>query len=327
MSFLKSIVLIAAFLAFVSVSFGQTFKLDTFSKLDDGELKQRVYSFLGHLVYNQEATGYIIVYGSADELPPEADSSELLYRIRHVIARSTYDKERVTIMYGGLRKTDAADLFVVPAGAPLPEPTWTVARSGGSKKPLLWATDRFHEEDGVLEEFVNRALLRRLENNEETTPEQTDVYDGPAYAVPDDSVPMTPEFDGREQIKSPPDEAIAELIRPQEIQPTVIESPVELSAEDLDEIRFSWVERDFAEAVVKRDCSRGVMIFYADDQFYDIARLENFIGQGRDRLAAKAGIDTYLIDVVFGGFRGQAAVEYNIVPEGGQQPEPKPDDR
>jgi len=315
---------------FTSVSFAQTYKLDEFGQADDADLKDRVNWIFTFLNHSEPVTAYVIVYGAVDRQISDSEQTELLVRIRHSIARSPDHEKRITTMFGGLRKDETAEVYIVPEGGEPPVPTWTIANSGGKKEALLWTTSRFHEEDGVLEDFVNRAVLYRIaeeESKDQTEPPDAD-YNGPAYTLPDESVPVTTE----DEPETAPETITETNLQPEIKSPSIeiatqAEPTPALTAEDLEEIRFSWIQKEFGAAVIRRDGAHGVMIYYADDQFYDISRLEPFIEHGRDRIAEKAGIDPALIQVTFGGYRGRAQIEYYIVPEDGIEPEGRPEER
>ena len=337
MRYSKTLLTIAVCGLFSTVSLGQTYKLDEFKQVDDAELKDRVNWIFTFLNHSEPVKAHVIVYGAADRRLADVEQTELLVRIRGSIARSSHHEARITTIFGGYRRDETAEVFIIPKGGGAPEPTWTIGDSGGKKDPLLWSTRRFREEDDELDEFVNRAVLYRLAQEEEVKFDvdgsepviENTEYNGPAYPIPNDSFPITPEIPVESDtmtetpsepgIKSPSIEVVSQNIE--------TERTPELTEEEREDIRFSWIERYFADDVKKRDGASGVMIFYADDQFYDISRLHAFIEQGRDRITGKAELDVRQIEVIFGGYRGRAQIEYYIVPEGGIGPEPKPEER
>ena len=94
--------------------------------------------------------------------------------------------------------------------------------------------------------------------------------------------------------------------------------------DELQSLKFSWARKKFGDALVKDPAAGGVLVLYADDQYYDVGRLLDFIAEGRDRIAAGSEFDPGRIQVVYGGYRGLAQVEFWVVPEGQQMPEFKP---
>lgn len=326
---MKRMRMILLTLMLASGAYAQTFKLDEFRQVDERELKTRIYSLFNHLNYNREARGHVIVYAAADGHVSPGETLPLIDRIKQFVTSSPFHDALITLTYGGLRKTEAAEVYIIPDGSVPPVPTWTVGRSGGKTDAVLWSTRRFLEEDGVLEDYVNRAVLNRLAEEEQdpqdgSEPSETTEYNGPAYIIENDSVPISVPFD---DYPAPQPLENREPDTPSRWESDDPQSATGLTAEDLEEMRFDWIERDFAQAVAKRDGASGVMIFYADDQFYDISRLHSFIEQGRDRITGLAGLDVCQIEVIFGGYRGRAQIEYYIVPEGGKVPEARPEER
>lgn len=335
MRYSKTLLTIAVCSIFSTVSFAQTYKLDEFKRVDEGELKDRVNWIFTFLNHSEPVTAYVIVYGAVDRRFADVEQTELLVRIRGSIARSPHHEARITTIFGGYRRDETAEVYIVPKYGASPEPTWTIGDSGGKKDALLWSTRRFREEDDELDEFVNRALLYRLAEADKFDADESEPvienteYNDPAYTVPNDSYPITPsntpepetltETVSEPEIKSPSIGVVSQII---ETEPTP-----DVTEEEREDIRFSWIASDFADDVKRQDGASGVMIFYADDQFYDISRLHAFIEQGRDRITGKAELDVCQIEVIFGGYRGRAQIEYYIVPEGGKMPEATPEER
>lgn len=100
-----------------------------------------------------------------------------------------------------------------------------------------------------------------------------------------------------------------------------------INPEEMEKLSYSWAKRKYGEALKKDETARGVLVLYADENFYDIGRLTGFVEEGRNRIAAGSEIDAGRIQVVFGGYRGLAQVELWIVPQGENLPELKPENR
>lgn len=96
---------------------------------------------------------------------------------------------------------------------------------------------------------------------------------------------------------------------------------------ELEKVKFSWAKKKFGDAIGAVPTSNGVIVLYADENYYDVGRMIRFVEEGRDRIAANSGIAPGRIQVVFGGYRGVAQVEFWIVPFGEQLPTLKPEDR
>lgn len=96
---------------------------------------------------------------------------------------------------------------------------------------------------------------------------------------------------------------------------------------EINKARFQWAKKKFGDALAADATATGIIILYADENYYDIGRLNSFVDEGRGRIASEAGIDPGRIQLMFGGYRGNAQVEMWIVPAGEQFPELKPENR
>jgi len=167
-----------------------------------------------------------------------------------------------------------------------------------------------NEDARPIDEFVNRAIVYR---------DMPEDYDGPTLPAIEETEPNPS--------TSQPETWKLGLFIPELTYNTDNSEKPPLTAEELDAIRYGWTNKRFAPAIAKSKGSQGVMIYYADDQYYDISRLEPFIAAGRDRMAIAANLDPDRIEVIFGGYRGQVQVEYWLVPYGGTLPLAKPEAR
>ena len=70
-----------------------------------------------------------------------------------------------------------------------------------------------------------------------------------------------------------------------------------------------------------------MIIFYADDAYYDVSKLQNLIEEGRRKIAEAGKISPDKIQVVYGGYREMVQAEFWIVPKKGESPLPKPEER
>lgn len=212
---------------------------------------------------------------------------------------------------------DLCAQVTLPANSSQAEPS----RAEIPKGTFLWSKKSIStgHDAGDLEGFVNRAVLYGGEIEEVNDEPEVPVYDGPAYIESDDR-----------------DEPEDDLQKPVEVLQTQADSDVPESSgpqvqeegpDDGVDLRFTWTDKRFADAIDTRAGARGVMIYYADDTFYDIARLHAFVEEGRDLITSAGNIDADRIEVIFGGFRADPQVEYWIVPPGGKSPQPTPQER
>ena len=93
------------------------------------------------------------------------------------------------------------------------------------------------------------------------------------------------------------------------------------------ESKFAWAKKSFGDAVKADIRTNGVIVLYADENYYDTGRLMEFVEQGRNMIVDRSGIGGERIQVVYGGYRGVAQVEYWVVPQDGPMPEFKPEGR
>ncbi len=91
-------------------------------------------------------------------------------------------------------------------------------------------------------------------------------------------------------------------------------------------MKFGWAKKSFGDAIRANPTASGVIVVYADENYYDINNLMRFIEEGRELIAKKAVIGGERVQVVFGGYRGVPQIELWVVSDGGM-PELKPDDR
>lgn len=226
--------------------------------------------------------------------------------IDRLVAASKFSGSQVRVLMSEATDKDEAEFYIVPAGAAPPEP----------RREVLLGKDLIPEETGVIEEFVDRVRLNRMLEEEfdrdESKFEPTVIASEDPIPVP---IPLI-------ENSSRPVAEDGDLTSTDE---TIDGSP--LDREVYLRIRYSWTNKRLGPAIAARKAGRGVMIFYADDEFYDIARLEVFILEGRDRIAKAAGIDPDLIEVVFGGYRARVSIDSWLITEGGRTPEPTPERR
>lgn len=93
-----------------------------------------------------------------------------------------------------------------------------------------------------------------------------------------------------------------------------------------DSAKFLWAKKSYGDAVKVNSANRGVIVLYADENYYDVERLMAFVEEGRNRIAEKSAVSGDRIQVVYGGYRAVPQLELWVVPQG-SMPELKPDDR
>lgn len=114
---------------------------------------------------------------------------------------------------------------------------------------------------------------------------------------------------------------------PVDTSETVVGEDGATNPDELNKLNYSWAKKKYGEALKNDAAARGVLVLYADENYYDIGKLTNFVEDGRDRIASGSEIDAGRIQVVYGGYRGLAQIELWIVPQGQDMPELKPENR
>ena len=95
----------------------------------------------------------------------------------------------------------------------------------------------------------------------------------------------------------------------------------------LDTLKFAWARQAFGDAVKASPTNVGVIVVYADENYFELDRLMRYIEEGRDKIAISSKIGGDRVQVVFGGYRAAPQIEMWIVPQGGRMPELKPEER
>ena len=282
----------------------KSYLIDEFGLTTDCDFRGRIDVFLAELHNKSTATGYIIVYKGADVLPARYDSPGAERRIRNHINFRNFDMQRLVIIRGGFRNEMSTQLWIVPLGAEPPVPTDTVpAPTIPVDKTFLFDQSHVLDETGeLLQEFELPSV--RAEREAEEAAREAEYKEW--AAINDLAEPES----GSEYSEEP------------ELEPYVDErTPEEIEAE-----RFNWISEKFGGLLGSREGSAGMIIFYADDQTYDIAALHHFIEQGKFRLAEAAKIPASSIMVQFGGYRELAETEFWVIPQNGETPQPKPNE-
>ena len=91
-------------------------------------------------------------------------------------------------------------------------------------------------------------------------------------------------------------------------------------ADETSEWIFNWVNADFAKKIKEQKNSRGVIVYYADDEYHDMNKITAHLAEAKRRLAKEGKIAFERIDILFGGFRGSIEFEVWIVPKNGEEP-------
>lgn len=282
--------------------------LDEFGRLGDCDLRSRFDHFFARLMDKPTSTGYVLIYQGADVLPAYYDLPVMERVFRNQMAFRNFDANRVVVINGGFREEGRTQLWIVPAGGEVPEPTGTIER------PEIPADKTFLYDEGGVEFEQSADGLTGFELPSVKADHEAAMADMEAELKREREANGEPVPD-EEQTEEPEDPAESE------------EFVDDRTREEIEASRFNWVRGSFGELLGKREGSTGVMIFYADDQILDIARVREFIEEGKWRLATAANINADRITVQFGGYRHYPEIEYWVVPPKGSAPVAKPQER
>ncbi len=275
-------------------------KIDDFGVTGDCDMRSRLDNFLVTLQNNSNLRGVIIAYQGKDVLPANYDLMTKLYE--NYFRFRNFDTSRIEIVSNIFRDERYTELWTVPNGIDAPVPTDTIPKPTiPSGKTFLYDRNLIsgREEGDFSEEFIlpsvkaqEEAELRAYEeeNKSENTDEET-IFEEPIQIT----------------------ETEAEIEQP--------------SPEEIEAAKFYWINETYGELIKKQKDSHGVIIFYADDQYYDVGKLQSHIEDGKRKIAEAAKISHNKIQVVFGGYRNFIEAEFWIVPKKGESPKPTPKER
>lgn len=283
--------------------------LDEFGQLPHCDTTGRYDVFLAELAQNPETQGYIMIYQGGDVLPANYDSpvAERMFR-NHMMFRG-FDPSRVTLINGGFRGEGMTQLWIVPPGAvpPSPEDSFPKPEIPTDKTFLF---DRgylgLEEEDQEKSEYVLPSYKAEQEAEQKKLEEE---YRMERIAAGEQDVDVEP---------------VQEDADPSEVEPDGSDG---LTEEEELEYKFRWISDSFGALLAKRTESRGVIIFYGDDQRFDIQKIHALVAEGVDRVGKSASLNGSRIEIVFGGYRASTNVEFWVVPEKGKAPVPTPEER
>jgi hypothetical protein len=295
---------------FASAQEGKPGLVDEFGSLGDCDFTSRFDAFFYELSQKPGYRGYVINYKATKELPGNRDVFARERFIENHIAFRRFDRARITIIRGGYMEDHRTQLYVLPPDAEPPAPDESLP----TPKTDETATILFNEsslgyEVGIgdygdaggidLAEFVLESV--RVREAAEQAALEAEVA---AEAEPEP-----------ENSEAPAEEPVTPVVEEK------------LTPEEELALRFKWTEVGLAKFISTRKKATALIIFYADDQRYDIAKLKTHIEQGRQRVADEAKIKADRIKVEFGGYRNQPEIEFWFVPLKGKHPVAMPEER
>lgn len=264
-------------------------QIDEFGPLGECDRGARIDALLVELQSRPKAKGYIIFYQGEDVLPSEIENPTFADRLySNYITFRGFDLSRIEIIKS-YRKETATELWIVPENAEPPKP------KGATDKPKISFDKTLLYDRGSVDfvsDFDNSLDL--------LLPHKKAEY---------------------EEFNKPSEENSEEIVNETNSEET------KLSAEELEDFKFGWTSDRFGAFLERNKKMKGVIIFYADDQEFDIGKLINHIEEGKQRIAKGAKIEPERMLVVFGGYKSYIQIEFWAVPEKGIFPAPEPDER
>ena len=274
--------------------------IDDFGRMGDCETTSRLDNFFSRLQKNQDATGYIITYQGKNALPAEYGVSAYEKIIKNYISFRNFNASRITFLNGGFREELSTELWLVPSGASEPTPTDTVSAPVMPKdKTFLYDKNLLSGDYDFLDEFILPSVKARTEEANRLAEEQAKAEESNS------------EQPVKTEVETVEDDFEAEKPTPEEIE----------------EAKFSWVNEKFGAIIKKQKGSSGVIIFYADDAYYNVSELQNLFEAGKRKIAEANKISAAKIRVLYGGYRDTIEAEFWVVPKKGESPTPRPDER
>jgi hypothetical protein len=262
-----------------------TTRMSEFGKLSEAERRKQLDNFFIELKNNPGTTGYILFYQGKDATPSEYGvNGEDLY-LSHIRYKN-YDESNI-VFVNAFRARQTTELWIVPLGGKVPQPTETIAALETPKADaFLFHRTRF---EVSAEDFMLPVALQQREmNREEYARDNSDSF----YAEDE----------------------------------TTLAEP-ERSADALNMESFFRAGQNFVQRFKADADGRGVVIIYADDHTYDTKKLEADMHARVAGVASQAGIEPAKFEVVFGGYRKGIEIEMWIVPKNAKGPAVKPADR
>lgn len=273
--------------------------LDEFGRVGDCDYKARLDNASIEMQNRPDSVLYIIFYQDNDTLPASYNRSPLNYYANYLTQNRRLDASRFVSLSGGFRENMTTEVWLVPNGATPPEPTNTVpAPQIPKNKTFLYGEsflNLYDMETGV--DFSKEFLLPTAISEQETVAEVEETENQQIEEAENSS-------ENTQEIETP-----------------------SISQEEIEEIKFSWINPNFAEAVKNEEKSQGVIVFYADELTHDLSKVRAHLELGIQKMVQSREISSDRFQIMFGGFRYHIELEMWVVPAGKQLPTPKPEER
>ncbi|MCD9187695.1 MAG: hypothetical protein LUM44_14845 [Pyrinomonadaceae bacterium] len=293
----------------------KTKKVDEFGQATDCDLSARVDNLFIEINNTPNSKGYVILYKGKEILPANYDSNTYEKRIKQQIEFRKYDPDRIVIIDGGFRETVTNEFFLVPENSEIPVPTETIEKPLiPTDKTFLFDSLNFYIDDDSNgytdsdeeDEFLLPSVKVRSEAEQLAAKEEARAYE----------IENQTENESNEETNN--DDSVPSGETEEEFKPT---------PEQIENAKFYWAKESFGEMIKRQKGSQGVIIFYADDQYYDLSKLQMRLEEGKKRIAERTEISSNNIQIIFGGYRNFMQLEFWIVPKNCKPPIPNPTER
>ncbi|MBX3245539.1 MAG: hypothetical protein KF685_13890 [Acidobacteria bacterium] len=269
--------------------------IDEFGTLGDCDLGARTDAFLIELNENPEVRGYVISYNGIEVLPSQYGSPAHQRTLQNHISFRRFDSSRITFVNGGFRDRISTQFWIVPIGSDTPALSPTLPEPMIPYDRTFLFDKRYLMPDWISEDMPSFILPEVLEREKA----EADNWQHSEEEYVDDA---TDEVEENEDVES-------------------------MTPEEIEKELMSWISPSFVNFLTERPDTTGVLVFYADDQRYDIRSLTELIEKGVQKIESQEDRSVGRIRYIFGGYRDFPGVEYWIVPQGGKDPLPQPEER
>ncbi len=197
------------------------------------------------------------------------------------------------------REVETTELWIVPPGGEIPHP------SDALEAPTLPANETYlfdrkylgpSEEWGGMDTFELQSVIDEREREiQQSNSEQEDLA-------------------------TENDEPVIEPVEPPAPEPAEEEIPAP-------EETFYWLSSSFIDKVKADQDNKGIIIFYLDEETYDLQKVRAHIEKAIEKTSLEQKIEAGRFEIIFGGYRQWVIAEMWIVPKSGRVPELAPEER
>ena len=268
----------------------QTTKFDSFGNISEKEFAGKLKNFVNLLRRSDSLQGYVIFYNSFNDSPfkQTAYFARRKTRTYSMYLPNEYDPPQVTFIFGGLRAKITTELWLVPIGGEPPQ----VINSGELAKDERYKLEILGTERI---DFNAVKLKKEIKENGDAGDEselklETRQQQPCSYRRDEDS-------NGESEL----------------------EPETESDSKDF--------AKELAEVLSRDKTWRASLIFYADEDDYDIQKSRQIIESLLQPYVKTSSLDLSRVKIIFGGYRANPEIEVWVINKNGIEPEPMPDEK